>query len=290
MLRMIIVVGAIFGGLVLLGLYAFQSSLIYPASLNDGRGYCARPDEHDMPDYDELFLKTDDGESIQCYVLKHDSLKASYINKTVLVLSPNAGNIGHGLPIVSLFYLDFGYNVVIYSYRGYGKSSGLPLEAGLKLDAKRVMQYVTSEDEQLRKSSLVLYGRSLGGAVAVYIAAQYSAAVQGLILENTFLSIPKTVPHIFPMLKYVTMFVHQKWESELLVPAISPDIPVLLMSARRDEIVPPDHMDRIYQLLQSSDKTMVKYELSCHNDTVMQPGYWDQICNFIKEKVNPIGL
>lgn len=274
----------------LLGLYTFQSSLIYPSSLNDGRGYCAKPDEHNMPEYEELFLKTDDGETIQCYILKHDPLSTSYTNKTVLILSPNAGNIGHGLPLVSLFYLDFGYNVVIYSYRGYGKSSGLPLEVGLKLDAKRVMQHLTADDEQLRSSSLVLYGRSLGGAVAIYIAAQFSSSVLGLILENTFLSIPKTVPHIFPVLRYVTMFVHQKWESELLVPAIPAHIPALLLSARKDEIVPPDHMDRIYQLLQSSDKAMLKYEQSCHNDTVMQPGYWESVHEFIREKVNPAGL
>lgn len=289
MLRMLAAVGALFGGLALLGLYAFQSLLIYPASLNDGRGYCAKPNEHNMPDYEELFLNTDDGESIQCYVLKHDPAGANYTNKTVLILSPNAGNIGHGLPIVSLFYLDFGYNVVIYSYRGYGKSSGLPLEIGLKLDAKRIMQHITSDDEQLRASSLVLYGRSLGGAVSIYIAAQFSAAVLGLILENTFLSIPKTVPHIFPILRYVTAFVHQKWESELLVPAIPAEIPVLLLSARNDEIVPPAHMDSIFQLLQSSDKEMVKYERSAHNDTVLQPGYWEKIHEFIQSKVKPFG-
>lgn len=289
MFKMFMVVGAVVGGLTLLGLYAFQSLLIYPSSLNDGRGYCAKPDEHNMPDYEELFLKTEDGEDIQCYVLKHDPLEKSYTNKTVLILSPNAGNIGHGLPIVSLFYLDFGYNVVIYSYRGYGKSSGLPLERGLKLDAKRILQLIKSDDEQLRSSSLVLYGRSLGGAVAIYIAAQFPSAVLGLILENTFLSIPKTVPHIFPALRYFTKFVHQKWESERLVPAIPQDIPVLLMSARKDEIVPPEHMDTIFSLLKSKDKAMMKYELSFHNDTVMQAGYWDAIHKFIQEKINPIG-
>lgn len=287
---MFMVAGAVFGGLVLLGLYAFQSSLIYPASLNDGRGHCARPDEHNMPDFEELFLRTDDDETIQCYVLKHDPTSENYTNKTILILSPNAGNIGHALPIVSLFYLDFGYNVVIYSYRGYGRSSGLPLERGLKLDAKRIIQYITDEDEQLLSSSLVLYGRSLGGAVAIYMAAQFSSTVLGLILENTFLSIPKTVPHIFPMLRYVTMFVHQRWESEVLVPTIPAHIPVLLLSARKDEIVPPEHMDQIYQLLSSSDKKMLKYEHSAHNDTVLQPGYWDAIHQFVKDKINPIGL
>lgn len=290
MFKMLSVVGAAIGGLLFIALYRFQSSLIYPASLNDSRAYCAKPDEYDMPDYEELYLKTDDGEAIQCYVLKHDPQSSGYTNKTVLVLLPNAGNIGHALPIVSLFHVDFGYNVVIYSYRGYGKSTGLPLETGLKLDAKRIMQHIMTDDAQLSASSLVMYGRSLGGAVGIHIAAQYPDAVLGLILENTFLSIPKTVPHIFPMLRYVTRFVHQKWESEAVVPAIPSHIPALLLSGGRDEIVPPDHMERIYELLPCTDKTILRYELSCHNNMVLQPGYWESIHQFIREKVNPVGL
>lgn len=287
--KMFAAIGVSIGGLALVALYTFQSSLIYPASLNDGHGYCATPDEHDMPNYEELFLKTEDGESLQCYVLKHDRLSPTYTNKTVLILSPNAGNIGHALPIVSMFYKNFEYNVFIYSYRGYGKSSGKPLEAGLKIDAERVMKYITTEDEQLLQSSLVLYGRSLGGAVLIYMASILPAAILGIILENTFLLIPKTVPHIFPALKYFTLLVHQKWNTEALVPQIPENIPVLLFSARRDEIVPSSHMDRIFELLCTKQKTMFKYANSNHNDTVVQPQYWDRVHEFIRDKVNPLG-
>lgn len=287
--QMLALVGALVGGLALAGLYAFQSSLIYPASLNDGHGHCATPDEMAMPEYEEKFLTTEDGVKIQCYVLKHDPNHPAYANKTVLILLPNAGNIGHALQIVAIFYKNFGYNVLIYLYRGYGKSSGKPLEAGLKLDAKRVMDYVCKEDAQLRDSSLVLYGRSLGGAVAIHISATYPQAVLGLVLENTFLSIPKTVPHIFPVLKYFTMFVNQVWDSERLVPLIPESIPLLLLSGRQDEIVPPSHMDRIFQLLRSLLKEMMKFEKASHNDTVAQPGYWEKMHLFILEKVNPVG-
>ncbi|KAM9902480.1 hypothetical protein OXX69_008307 [Metschnikowia pulcherrima] len=287
--KMLAIVGAVLGGSALFGLYAFQSSLIYPASLNDGHGYCATPAELAMPDYEELYLDTEDGVSLQCYVLRHDAASPSYTNKTVLILSPNAGNIGHALQIVAIFYKSFGYNVLIYSYRGYGKSSGKPSEAGLKLDAKRILDYVTKEDTQLSQSSLVLYGRSLGGAVAIYIAATYPSAVSGVILENTFLSIPKTVPHIFPMLRYFAVFVNQVWDSERLVPSIPESIPLLLLSARNDEIVPPEHMDRIHQLSRASLKSMIKFENSAHNDTVAQPAYWDKVHEFIRDYVNPAG-
>lgn len=286
--KMLAVIGLSVLGAALLGLYTFQNLLIYPASMNDGHGYCARPEEFGMPDYEDLYLETEDGELLHCYCLKHDRKLPGYTNKTVLILSPNAGNIGHALPIVSMFYKNFGYNVFIYSYRGYGKSTGKPSETGLRLDAQAMMSYI-AKDEQLLDSSLILYGRSLGGAVAIYISSLMGASVQGLILENTFLSIPKTVPHIFPFLKYFTFFVHQKWELEKLVPLIPPSIPVLFHSARKDEIVPPSHMDRIYELSQSTDKTFFKYSNSQHNDTVVQQEYWERVHDFIKDKVNPVG-
>lgn len=275
--------------LLLLGLYSYQATLIYPASLNDGHGYCATPDEYDMPEFKNVYLKTEDGETLHCYSLKQDRNSVNYSNKTIVILSPNAGNIGHALPIVALFYKEFRYNVFIYSYRGYGKSSGKPSEAGLKIDAQRVMSYLTSEDEQYQESSLILYGRSLGGAVAIYIASSMSSLVHAIILENTFLSIPKTVPHVLPPLKYFTSFVSETWDLEKLIPNIPSNIPALLLSARKDEIVPPEHMDKIYELLKTEDKIFYKFPNSVHNDTVIQPAYWEKIHAFIKDQVNPVG-
>lgn len=273
-------VGFAVGALVLFSLYSYQNTLIYPASLNDGHGHCATPDEYDM-DFETVHLKTKDGETLHCYLLKQDRKSPHYTNKTVVMLSPNAGNIGHALPIVAMFYKNMKCNVFIYSYRGYGKSTGKPSEVGLKLDADRVMDYLR-EDAQYNSSHLILYGRSLGGAVAIYIASRYGYYISGLILENTFLSIRKTVPHIFPFLKVFTSFVHQKWELEKLVPHIPSSVPVLLLSARKDEIVPPLHMDRIYSLLKSDDKAMYTFEDSQHNDTVAQPQYWDRIETFVE--------
>ena len=270
------------------GLYSYQSSLIYPASLNDGHGYCATPDEYGMSDYELVNLKTEDGEILQCYLLKQNKESPTYSNKTIVVLSPNAGNIGHALPIVSMFYSNFGYNVFIYSYRGYGKSTGKPSEKGLKLDAQRIMQYLTIEDEQYQQSSIVLYGRSLGGAVGIYIASTMASHIKGIILENTFLSIRKTVPHIFPMLKYLAVLIHQVWDLEKLVSTIPSNIPLLMLSARKDEIVPPEHMDRIFSLSKSDDKIMYKFENSLHNDTVIQSGYWEKIHDFVDNKVNTV--
>lgn len=88
-------------------------------------------------------------------------------------------------------------SVFIYSYRGYGNSEGSPSEKGLKLDADCVISHL-STDSFHSKRKLVLYGRSLGGANALYIASKFRDLCDGVILENTFLSIRKVIPYIFP--------------------------------------------------------------------------------------------
>ena len=65
------------------------------------------------------------------------------------------------------------------------------------MDADRVMQYLTKEDSQYQQSSIILYGRSLGGAVAIYIAATKTSSIHAMILENTFLSIRKQCHMLF---------------------------------------------------------------------------------------------
>lgn len=268
----------------LAGLYKFQSQLVYPMS----RDAVDTPDMYGMSPYDDLRLKTVDGETLQVFVVRHDPNGFSYHNKTILILSPNAGNIGYALPIVRIIYRDMGYNVVIYSYRGYGESSGTPSEEGLKIDADTIMNYIV-QDPQLSASSLILHGRSLGGAVAIYIAHKFPQMVEGLILENTFLSIRKVIPYIFPPLKWVAFMCHQHWNSEELISQIPSDIPVLMLAGAADEIVPPSHMKKLAQLCPSTDIEFHEFANATHNDTIIQPEYWDFVWSFTKQKVNPRG-
>ncbi|KAG7731640.1 hypothetical protein KL948_002573 [Ogataea haglerorum] len=173
------VIGSTVAVAALLGIYSYQNSIIYPSGLNGARDHVDTPAEYGLT-YEDLTLRTKDGETLRGYLLLHDKNSVDYTNKTVMILSPNAGNIGHFLPVVKYIYEQLRYNVLIYSYRGYGKSTGTPSEKGLKIDADTVMEYVASH-RQLAESSLVLYGRSLGGARAQGHSAHLSdsVAVQG---------------------------------------------------------------------------------------------------------------
>ncbi|KAH3681169.1 hypothetical protein WICPIJ_007864 [Wickerhamomyces pijperi] len=261
-------------------LYTYQRSLIYPAAMNNARGFTEKPSKYNLP-FEEAFLETRDGERLHSFLLLHDETSPNYKSKTVLILCPNAGNIGHSLPIVELFYKNFGYNVFIYSYRGYGSSTGEATERGLKVDADTVMAFL-SKHEQISKTSIVLYGRSLGGAVGIYIASKNYSLIKGVILENTFLNLRKCIPHIFPLLANFTSLCSDLWDSENDILKTSRDVKFLFLSATDDEIVPPNHMIELYRLCQSHQKKIFKFNGSKHNDTVTFPGYWDLISDFIK--------
>lgn len=277
----------------LVALYFFQRKLVYPSSINNARDLVDTPDKHGIP-YEPINIKTEDGERLQSYLMLHDPKDPNYKNKTVLVLSPNAGNIGQFLPIVKHIYSNLNYNVFIYSYRGYGLSTGTPSETGLKKDADAVMRFIETHP-QLSQSSVVTYGRSLGGAVAIYITAKYGKQISGMILENTFLNIPKVIPHIFPFLKYVSFMCTEYWDSENDIKHINPDIPCLFLSGSKDEIVPPEHMAVLYETVgeaHGSDRKIVKVwaEFDAHhNDTIVAPGYWDTWEQFMIEMVIPYG-
>ncbi|CDK26140.1 unnamed protein product [Kuraishia capsulata CBS 1993] len=275
-------------GLCLFGVYKYQNKLVYPAYLNDGHGKVDTPDQYGMNSYKLARITTKDGETLYGYLVTHDPNSVSYTNKTVVVFCPNAGNIGHFLPVVQILHLTMGYNVFIYSYRGYGNSTGVPSEAGLKIDAERILEYLC-ENEQIAKSSLIFYGRSLGGAVAIYLASQHPDKVAALVLENTFLSIREVIPHVFPLLAPVKGLCHEVWDSESAIQKIPADIPICFFSGEDDEIVPPSHMARLCELSKSREKEMHIFPGAKHNDTIIQKDYWVYFQQFLVSRVNPRG-
>ena len=155
------------------------------------------------------------------------------------------GNMGLRLPSMAALYRNLGVNIFMVSYRGYGRSEGTPNELGIKMDAKAVMEHVFKKKEVDGKRLLIL-GRSLGGAVGTYIASAFPQYVRGLILENTFTSIPDMVDAIFPKwistMKWLVLRI--SWGSIDLIPSVTS--PILFISGLQDELVPPEHMRKMH--------------------------------------------
>jgi hypothetical protein len=189
------------------------------------------------------------------------------------------------------------------SYRGYGLSDGSPSEKGLRIDAQTALDYIIY-DSCLGRSPIILYGQSIGGAVAIDLASRNPLTIRALILENTFTSLPALIPSAFPILSPFSFLCHQKWDSARKIPLIPRKTPMLLLSGVNDEIVPREHMQELWEIVsrrqgtKTEDNTdgeaktgvdqvgegkskFMEFGKGTHNDTCLQEGYWVAVAEFV---------
>ncbi|KAH9830185.1 Alpha/Beta hydrolase protein [Rhodofomes roseus] len=304
-------------GTVGVGLLFFgQNYLIYPSAFPPGsRTEVPTPIDFGL-EYEAPELITSDEVRLRCYLLaqKKDlsNLGGTAVDlpeqsdeeyaasqPIVMMFHGNGGNIGHRIPLAKVFYMKMRCNVFMLSYRGYGHSEGAPSEKGLQTDAQCALDFIRAHPF-LSKSPIILYGQSIGGAVAIDLASRNAHAIRALILENTFTSLPRLVPSAFPFLGPFAFLCHQKWDSASKVPLIPRGIPILMLSGAHDEVVPREHMLDLWEIVQKrthADKgaetgtvqngrrvhsKFVEFEKGTHNDTCVQQGYWTSIAEFVQ--------
>ncbi|OBZ78246.1 Protein bem46 [Grifola frondosa] len=228
-------------------LFFGQNYLIYPSAFPPGsRTEVPVPTDFDLP-YQDLQLTTIDGVKLRCYLMvqrkdlpfvnvTQEETKDQQTNEeyaaarpTVLMFHGNGGNLGHRIPLAKVFYAKMRCNVLMLSYRGYGMSEGNPSEKGIRIDAQCALDHVLTHP-YLSHTPIILYGQSLGGAVAIDLASRNPQTIRALILENTFLSLPRLVPSALPVLGPFAFLCHQKWDSASKIPLIPRDTPMLLLS------------------------------------------------------------
>jgi fermentation-respiration switch protein FrsA (DUF1100 family) len=224
------ILAAAYGGLALL-VYIFQSRLIfYPET---GREITATPGQIGLP-YEDIHLKTSDGVSLHGWYIQ-----APQPRGTVLFLHGNAGNISHRLDSVRMFH-RLGYNTLIFDYRGYGNSSGAPTEQGTYLDAEAAWRYLT-EQQHIPSCRIVLFGESLGGAVAAWLAAHQKPAA--LVIASGFTSVPDLGQQLYPFLP-VRWLARIRYDTREYLRVI--EAPVLIAHSPEDDIIPFEHGRALY--------------------------------------------
>ena len=124
--------------------------------------------------YEDVLMTTADDIELHGWYIPNQNSK-----KTLLFFHGNAGNISHRGESVKIFH-DLGLNVFIFDYRGYGRSKGEPNEKGLYEDARTAWRYLI-ETKGMNGDSIILFGRSLGGAVATKLGSEVDASALGLI-------------------------------------------------------------------------------------------------------------
>ncbi len=229
MIRVLTIILLGYVALVLL-MWLFQARLLYQPM---GRSLVGTPSDIGL-EWQDVHLTTSDDVQLHAWWIP-----ATEPRGALLFFHGNAGNISHRSASIEHFN-RLGLSVLIVDYRGYGQSEGRPSEQGTALDARAAWQWLTQE-QGVAPEKTVLFGRSLGAAVAAELATEVGPA--GVILESPFRSVPDLGQRLYP-------FLPVRWLSRFQYPVIDqvPEIrsPILIIHSRDDEIVPYTEGEAVY--------------------------------------------
>jgi uncharacterized protein len=251
---------------VVLMLVLLQSRLVFFPT----RALEATPIQAGMP-FEDVWLRTEDGLRLHGWWVP-----AAQARGTVLFFHGNAGNISHRLLSLGTFH-RLGYNTLIFDYRGYGRSEGRPSEAGTYRDAEAAWRHLVQE-RGIDPDEILLFGRSLGGAVAVALAERHTPAA--VILESTFTSIPALGAELYPFLP-VRWLARIRYDTLERIPRLR--APVLVVHSRDDDIIPFRHGRRLWE---AAPEPKAFLEISgTHNDGFVTTGrrYEEGLAAFLGE-------
>jgi hypothetical protein len=188
--------------------------------------------------YENVWLETPDGVKLFGWFVPAEPARG-----VLLFFHGNAGNISHRLDSIEQFH-RLGLSVFIIDYRGYGRSEGRPSEQGTYLDAEAAWRYLV-EERQVAPDKIVIFGRSLGGAVATWLAQDHPPAV--LIIESTFTSIPDMAAQIYFFLP-VRLLARIDYNTLARLPELTS--PVLIIHSPDDDVIPYVHGQRLFAAAQ----------------------------------------
>jgi fermentation-respiration switch protein FrsA (DUF1100 family) len=224
-------------------LFFAQSHLVYFPQT--GRDFIATPEQLGLP-YESVTLQTEDGVTLHGWFVPAQAAMGTTGTKgatgttgTVLFFHGNAGNISHRIDYLSMFH-RLGYQTFIFDYRGYGQSSGSPSESGTYIDAQAAWDYLV-EERGIPPGSIALFGESLGGAVAAWLAAREHPGL--LVLASAFTSLPDMAAKIYP---FSPVRLLSRFNYNTLEYLGSVACPVFIAHSPQEEIVPFAHGRALY--------------------------------------------
>ena len=229
LLSLVLLVALVYIGFSLL-IYVWQPRLLYFPSLQIE----ATPAQVGLA-FQEVSLESEDQLKLAAWFVPVENGRG-----VILFCHGNGGNISHRLDSLLIFH-RLGYNILIFDYRGYGQSEGTPSEEGTYLDAEAAWQYLV-QDKGFTDHQIVLFGRSLGGAVAARLATRHDPG--GLILESVFTSVPDMAAELYPLLP-TRLLSRYRYNTRQALAGVN--APLLVVHSPGDEIISFAHGRKLYQ-------------------------------------------
>lgn len=205
-------------------------------------------------EFEDAWFTAEDGTRLHGWFSPHPNPRA-----VALFCHGNAGNLTHRSRTLRILRDRHDVAVLIFDYRGYGRSEGRPSESGLIQDAKAARTWLAHR-AGVRESDITLMGRSLGGGVAVQLAADDGA--RGLILASTFTSLPDVGAEHAPLLM-PKLIMHNRFNSLSRIRDYKGSL--LISHGDADELIPFDHGRELYEAAQGP-KLFVPIPGGGHND------------------------
>lgn len=221
-------------------------------------------------EFEDVYFSTDDGVKLNGWFVPGTT------DKVLLWFHGNGGNIADRTENIDFLIRLVGVSVFIFDYREYGRSEGEISKAGTFIDADAAFSYLTNE-RGIGEDRIVLFGRSLGSALAVYLAAKHP--VHSLIIESAFTSSDDVADLYYPFMKHL-LKTSANYETSSIIGNI--EVPKFIIHGERDEIIPLWMGEKLYELA-LPPKEMYVIPKAMHNDTYAVGGevYFRKIKDFI---------
>jgi len=254
---------------VVFAFYWLQTGLIhYPSTNLD-----THPGEHDF-EHEDVYIDSDESAKLHGWFIPHPNPRY-----TLVFYHGNAGNISDRIDSFKIFH-DLGLSIFIYDYRSYGISTGELAEDKMYHDAETAWKYLT-ETRNVPPEKIIVFGRSLGGAMASWVASKHKPA--GLIMESAFTSIPNMARLYYNWLPTQYMV---RWYYNSLSRMDEVTSPVLFIHSRSDTLIPFAESQKLYEATQSRKEFLEI--IGDHNDGFLQSGeiYTNGLDKFIRSLSN----
>ena len=245
----LLIAAAVAYALMILFVFLYQPRLVYFPQVE--RELTATPRAAGL-DYEDVTLTTADNVKLHGWWVPSRNARG-----TILLMHGNAGNISHRLGYLTMFN-RLGYSVLLFDYRGYGKSGGHPDEEGTYRDAEAAWLHLTAT-RNVAPRDIVVVAESLGGGVATWLALKYPP--RALVLASTFRSVPDLGAQIYPWLP-VRLLARITYDNLGRIAKV--DAPVLIAHSRDDEVIPFAHGEALFAAAREPKQMLVL--AGGHND------------------------
>ncbi len=209
---------------------------------------------HEDVPFEEVRFASADGTKLHGWFADHPDPVG-----IALVCHGNAGNIASRGDSLMILNKRHRLAVMIFDYRGYGLSEGAPSEAGIYADARAARSWLANR-KNVPENEVILMGRSLGGAVAVELAA--SDGAKGLVLASTFASMPAVAKNLMPVVP-ANLLMRQRFNS--LRKIVNYDGPLLQSHGDADQLIPIAQGRELFDAA-SGSKKFIEIKDAGHND------------------------